>query len=650
MKLPVHLASSTQSKLFLKPQSLLLLRNFSAEPTPPPPQTPSPQREPESSIVTQAVDLLRQTPQDEWTSSSQLKQLLFSSSSSHSPRDFFQITRRFSSSAEALSFFNYVKSNSENENSLSLSYTFQAIFEIAKREPNSQDKLFDLYKTCKENNITLSVNAATLLLRFFGKADMVDKSLVVYNELDEDARNTHIRNVLIDVLLKDGRVDDAFNVLDEMLDRESEFPPNDVTGDIIFYWLTKKRRPGRYVSDEEIVGLVTKFGEHGVFPNTVWLTQLITRFYRIAKGCQAWDLFHELMKLGADLEAVSCNALLSGLGRDGDFKRMNQLLMEMKENNIQPDVVTFGILINRLHGRIHSAVELFREMMNKGLKGNAITYTILINAFCNVNNIQEAVDWFNAMCQSGCSADAIVYYALIAGLCQAGRMKDASFVASKLKEAGFYPDIVCYNVMIGGFCKRNKLDEAYGVLKEMEGAGMKPDCVTYNTLISYFCKSGKFSVAHTIMNRMTKDGVKPTVVTYGALINGYCLVGDIDEAMKIFKEMSSSSKVSPNTVIYNILIDSLCKIGKVESALSLMDDMRNNGAKPNTATYNAMFKGLREKNMLEKTFNLMDKMVEHACPPDYISMEILLEWLSAVGETEKLKKFTQGFRVSPSPA
>ncbi|KAL5792327.1 hypothetical protein ACOSP7_000921 [Xanthoceras sorbifolium] len=761
MKIPVHLASSKQPKLFLKPQSLFLLRNLSAEPKLP---QPSPQ-ESEPSIVTHAVDLLLKTPQDEWTSSSQLKQLLFSSSSSsHTPRDFFQITRRFPSFSQALSFFNYVKSNSDDENTPSLSYTFQAILELAIHEPDWQNKLLDLYKTCKEQKVPLSVNAATLLIRFLGKAGMVDKSLVVYNELDEDARNTHIRNVLIDLLLRDGRVDSAFNVLDEMLDRESEFPPNDVTGDIIFYWLTKKRRSGRDFSDEEVIGLVTKFGEHGVFPNTIWLTQLISRLYRIAKGCQAWDLVQELMKLGADLEVASCNALLSGLGRDGDFKRMNQLLMEMKENDIQPDVVTFGVLINRLcksyrideamkvfeemnkgnesdgvcvepdviiyntlidglckvgrqeeglglmermrsekgcapsvitynclihgfckagniergqelfdemnkrgvkpnvvtlntlvdgmcrHGRIHSAVEFFKEEMKNGLKGNVVTYTTLINAFCNVNNIQQAVDWFDDMCQAGCSPDAIVYYTLISGLCQAGRMKDASSVFSKLKEAGFYPDIVCYNVMIGGFCKKNMLDEAYEVLKEMEGAGMNPDCVTYNTLISYFCKAGNFSVAHSVMKQMTKDGVMPTVVTYGALINAYCLDGNVDEAMKIFKEMSSSLKVAPNTVIYNILIDSLCKSNKVEHALFLMDDMKIKGVRPNTSTYNAMFKGLREKKMLDKAFKLMDKMIEHACHPDYISMEILTEWLSAVGETEKLKQFVQGYKVSPSPA
>ncbi|KAG2725370.1 hypothetical protein I3760_01G062100 [Carya illinoinensis] len=119
--------------------------------------------------------------------------------------------------------------------------------------------------------------------------------------------------------------------------------------------------------------------------------------------------------------------------------------------------------------------------------------------------------------------------------------------------------------------------------------------------------------------------------------------------MKVFRDMSSSSKVPPDNVVYNILIDSLCKKNEVELALSLMDEMKVKRLRPNVTAYNVMFKGLREKNFLEKAFDLMDRMVEQACNPDNITMEILTEWLSAVGETGKLKNFVR-FEVSVSTA
>jgi pentatricopeptide repeat protein len=108
--------------------------------------------------------------------------------------------------------------------------------------------------------------------------------------------------------------------------------------------------------------------------------------------------------------------------------------------------------------------------------------------------------------------------------------------------------------------------------------------------------------------------------------------------------------VPPNTVIYNILIDALCKNNNVERAVSLMDDMKVKGVRPNTTTYNAVLKGVRDKRMLDKGFELMDRMVEDACSPDYVTMEILTEWLSAIGEIEKLKLFVEGYRVSSNPS
>lgn len=41
------------------------------------------------------------------------------------------------------------------------------------------------------------------------------------------------------------------------------------------------------------------------------------------------------------------------------------------------------------HGRINGSVESFKEMHEKGLKGNSISCTALISAFCNVNNIEK---------------------------------------------------------------------------------------------------------------------------------------------------------------------------------------------------------------------------------------------------------------------
>ncbi|XWS32125.1 hypothetical protein CRYUN_Cryun23aG0134100 [Craigia yunnanensis] len=408
---------------------------------------------------------------------------------------------------------------------------------------------------------------------------MVDKSVIVFNELDPSLKNTHVRNVLINVLLRDGRVEYALNVLDEMLQPLSEVPPNNITGDIIFYGFEKRERKGRNLSEEDTIKLVLNFGKHSVFPKTNWLSQFISRLCRSGKINQAWNVLHELLRLRAPLETPPFNVLLTGLGRSGDVKRMNTVLAEMKESDIQPNVVTFGILINQLWrqeeglhlmermrsmkwlapntvtynslidgfykvGEIERGKKLFDQMNEEGVSPNVITLNILVDARADmggsiVHLSSSVVDLFVQMLRSGCSPDAIVYYSLISGLCKAGRMDDASNVLSKLKEAGFHPDIVCYNALVSGFCEKNKIDKAYEIIKEMEEAGMKPDSVSYNTSIAYFCKIGDSALARRVMKLMITEGIVPTIATYGALIHAYCLNQNIMEAMKLFNDISS---------------------------------------------------------------------------------------------------------------
>ncbi|KAL3572057.1 hypothetical protein D5086_025961 [Populus alba] len=512
----ITVSASKHSNLLRLLTSHTFLRRLSTEP--PEPQPPPQQKTSNhNSIITEALQLL-QTPGNEWNTT-QLNQLLFPDSppSSSSPRLFYQITRRLPSSSQALKFLNYLQNNSPSspDTQSLLSYTFQAIFELAFCEPESNANLSRLYKTSKELNIPLTVNAASFLLRAYGRSELVEESFILFNDLDPSVKTTYLRNVWLSILLRSGRVKDALKVIDEMFEsnEDSNCRPNDATGDVLFSFLLKRERNGEILSEDEIVNLVLKFGDHGVLISSFWMGRLITRLCRNRKTNRAWDLFTEMIKLGAVLESATCNSLLTGLAREGNFNRMNELMAKMVEMDIQPNVVTFGILINHM---------------------------------CN--------------------------------------------------------------------------------------------------------KTGDLKFAQKVMRKMIKAGVVPTVATYGALINAYCLNGNVNEAMEIFKDMKAASKVPPNTVIYNILIDSLCKNNKVKSAVSLMEDMKIRGVTPNTTTYNAIFKGLRDEKDLEKVFEFMDRMIEHACNPDYITMEILTEWLSAVGEIERLKKFVAGCEVSGSSA
>ncbi|KAJ8641527.1 hypothetical protein MRB53_018221 [Persea americana] len=633
---------------------------------------------------------------DEWNDE-ELRSLL--SSASFTQTHLLQVIRALNDTQTALRFIDWASCH--HSPPLHGPSAFQTLFDAASRRlPNPHLRLQELLHQSRLRGLPLTADSASLLIHSFSAVGWVSQSLQILHDLKPHLRKTPLYNHLLHLLFKSDRPSDALSLAHHMLD--SGRRPNQVTGAILFSALLKRSNHG--VDEDSIARLVLELGRHGVFPDTVQLTQWITRLCQNCGTVKAWDLLHALKDLGAELQVPSFNALLASLGRERDFHRMNLLLAEMKEMGVEPSVITYGILINQLwrqeeglglmgrmlmqyncspntvtynclidgfckageidnarelfdgmteqgvppnvitmntivdgmckNGRISSALQFFKELRGKGLEGNAVTYCSLIGASLHVNNVTKAMELFEEMVNGGISPDSVTYFTLISGLSQAGRLEEASSVASSMEEAGFHLDVASYNVLISGFCRKKKFEEASKMLKRMEEAGVKPDEVTYNTLIAALCKGGDILTANEVMSKMIEEGCVPSVVTYGALIHGHCKVGNLDEALKLFRSKAASG-IRPNTVIYNILIDYLCKGNELDTALSLMDEMRAQGVFPTATTYNSLFKGLRDRNLLDKAYELMDQMNEQGCNPDYITVEILTEWLSAVGETTR---------------
>ncbi|KAG6523422.1 hypothetical protein ZIOFF_013279 [Zingiber officinale] len=401
----------------------------------------------------------------------------------------------------------------------------------------------------------------------------------------------------------------------------------------------------------------------------------------------AWDFFHAVKDAGGSIEAPVCNALLTGLAAIQDFTRMNLLFSEMKVLGVRPIVVTFGALINHLckSHRLDDALNMLDAMSSpdSGVSPNTIIFNTLIDELCKAGRIQDGLSLLDKMKSSHvCDPDSVTYNSLIDAFCKAAEFDMAHKLLTKMEKERVAIDVVTLNAFVNGmcrhgratalfdemikqgvspdsmtycthlwvdsscgFCKKKRLDKAFEIHDEMCKVGLRPDIFTYTTLIDAFCKASDFSKADKFLAKMVDDGCKPNVVTYGAMINGLYKAGDLDQAMKIFRSMDVSV-VLANVIIYTILIDSYCKNQKVDAATDLFDEMQKQDILPNVKTYTSIFKGFKDHNMSDKAFELMDKMNSQGCKPNYMTMNVLTGWLTAIGETERLRLFVQRMTAS----
>ncbi|KAL6290358.1 hypothetical protein ACE6H2_007868 [Prunus campanulata] len=635
--------SKTQSSIFFLSHHLSTDPDPEAEPNPKPNQSPKD----DDLLITQVVELLQPNEKD-WNFD-QLHHLLFSNSDAPSPRSLFHITRRLGASSKALKFFEYVSENvaSAPDSTASLSSSFQAILELAKREPTSQNKLYDLYKMAKEQNIPLNISAAALLVRSLGMVGMVDEALIVFNDLDPGLKNTHLRNAAIDVMLKSGCVDDALKVLDEMFDPKAEGRVDQVTGDIVLSYLLKRERPGRSFSEEDIVGLVLKFGEHGVFPDSMKLTKLITALCRNRKTNKAWDVLHDVMKLGGDVKAASCNALLTCLTRGNDFKRMNELMVKMKEMDIHPDVVTFGIVINSLckSRRIDEALELFEKISGGREKSDGVStepdvviYNTLIDGLCKVGRQEEGLRLMEKMrLQNGCAPNTVTYNCLIDGFNKVGDIERGCELFHQMKEEGITPSVITLNTMVDCLCKHGRLNSAIDFLNEMQRDGVKGNAVTYTTLITSFCNVNNISMAMELFEQMLRDGGSTDAIVYYSLISGLSQAGRMDDASSVVSKLKEAC-FSLDLVSYNVLINGFCKKNKLDKVYEMVQEMEAAGVKPDSITYNTLISYFCRAGELTTGRRILSKMINEGLVPTAVTFGALIHAYCLNGNTDKAMK------------
>ncbi|CAN1223747.1 Pentatricopeptide repeat-containing protein At4g30825, chloroplastic [Linum grandiflorum] len=90
-------------------------------------------------------------------------------------------------------------------------------------------------------------------------------------------------------------------------------------------------------------------------------------------------------------------------GEQGWIEEVEQVLKELKECGLRPDVCSYNTLIKAygIAGMVKEAVSLMKEMRENGVEPNKITYTNLIIALQKNDQYLESVKWSLWMKQIG---------------------------------------------------------------------------------------------------------------------------------------------------------------------------------------------------------------------------------------------------------
>ncbi|CAI9787706.1 unnamed protein product [Fraxinus pennsylvanica] len=343
---------------------------------------------------------------------------------------------------------------------------------------------------------------------------------------------------------------------------------------------------GRARMLSEMENIVEKLkSDTRIITKEIILCNIITFYGRARLPHKALKVFEEMPAFRCQRTMKSVNTVLNSLLICRQFEKMWELFMEIEKYG-SPDACTYNILINarRVKGDVEGALNMFDEMIKRGVEPNVVTFGTVISGYCAKLELNKAFRLKKKMeGDFKIKPNAHIYTALIKGLCKVDELDKAIKLKEEMSRKKVELDPAIYSTLINQFFKAGRKAEVSELLEEMGKVGCKLDTVTYNALICGFCQEKEFDSAFGVLNDMEKNGCKPDVISYNVIISGLCREGKTREAHDLLEDMPRR-KCLPDVVTYRILFDGLCDQMHLKEGAGILDEMLFKGYVPRSSS------------------------------------------------------------------
>ncbi|KAK4799736.1 hypothetical protein SAY86_025101 [Trapa natans] len=389
---------------------------------------------------------------------------------------------------------------------------------------------------------------------------------------------------------------------------------------------------------------------HSVFSNTrptvFTCNAIVASMYRAKRYNDAIALFHFFFNQSNIIpNVVSYNNLINAHCDMGNVDTGLEVYRHIIANApFSPSSVTYRHLTKGLidAGRIQDAVDLLREMLNKGHGADSLVYNNLIAGFLNLGNLEKANELFDELKERCLVYDGVVNATFMDWFFNQGREKEAMESYKSLLGRKFRMVPPTCNTLIQVLLRHGKSTEAWKLFEQMLDNHTPPsfqavNSETFSLMVNECFKNGKFEEAIATFRKVgTKAGSRPfsmDVAGYNNIITRYCEHGMLAEADDLFRELTSKS-LSPDVPSHQTLVDAYLKAERIDDALSMFQRMVDAGLRVVASFGNRVFEELIKNGKVVDCGQILTKMGEKDPKPDPTCYEVVVRGLCNEGALE----------------
>ncbi|KAJ6834685.1 pentatricopeptide repeat-containing protein isoform X1 [Iris pallida] len=345
-------------------------------------------------------------------------------------------------------------------------------------------------------------------------------------------------------------------------------------------------------------------------PSVIVYTILLRIYGQVGKLKLVEQVFLEMFEAGCEPDEVACGTMLCAYAKWGRHKDMMLFYSAVRRREILPSVAVYNFMISslqkkHLHGKV---INLWKQMLEAGLKPERFTFTVVIGSFVKNDLMEDALDAF-----------------------------------ANMKKVGFVPEEATYSLLITLTVKHGREDKALGLYEEMRAQDIIPSNYTCASLLSLYYKNADYSKALSLFSEMERNKVFPDEVIYGILIRIYGKLGLYEDAIKTFMEVEKLGLLTDEKT-YVTMAQVHLNAGNHEKALDVLQLMRSRNIDPSKYAYTTLLQCYVYKEDVgsaEVTFHTLSRR----SALDAICCSYLLNLYIKLGLLEKAKALVSQIRT-----
>ncbi|KAL5217885.1 hypothetical protein ABZP36_018569 [Zizania latifolia] len=372
-----------------------------------------------------------------------------------------------------------------------------------------------------------------------------------------------VANTLVSMYAKCKCLDDAWRLFDLMPqdDLKSGIRPDSVTLVSLLPALTDLNG---FTQGKEIHGYIVRNCVHmDVF--------LVSALVNIYFKCRDVRMAQNVYDSAKAIDMVIGSAMIFGYALNGMSEEAVKMFRYLLEKCIKPNAVVIASIFPACASvaSMKLGQELHSYVLKNAYEGRCYVESAMMDIFAQNGEPEEALDLFREMCMEGVKYSNVTISSALSACASLPAIYYGKEIHGVIIKGPIRADLFAESALIDMYGKCGNLELAHRVFEFMP----EKNEVSWNSIIASYRSYGFVKESLSLLHHMQEEGFKADHVTFLALISACAHAGQVQEGLRLFPCITEEHHIAPRMEHFACMVDLYSRAGKLDKALQLIVDM-----------------------------------------------------------------------------